>query len=118
MEITITSIGDKGNLESERIGLKALKECELKFYQLFKTKFGDDGFTNRSNAVYWFAPLKVKAGDIIVVYTKKGNTNKEIKADGTTIYWLYWGLDEPIFKDTKEGVVLVEIVNWKISDGI
>ncbi|MEQ8583203.1 MAG: hypothetical protein RIC30_10290 [Marinoscillum sp.] len=116
MELTITGIGDKGNLANERIGLKAIKDCELKFYQLFRTEFFDaGGFSNRSKSSYWFAPKKVKAGDKIIIYTKHGTDNFEIKEDGSTIHWYYWGLDQPIFINDKHGVVLVEINNWQMS---
>ena len=115
MELVITGFGDKGNLQNERIGLKALKECDLKYYQLFKTKFTENNFYNRSSAVFWFAPRIVKAGDKIIVYTKVGADNIVINPDGTTNYFLYWGLSEPIFDAPDKGVVLAELVSWENS---
>lgn len=118
MELIITGIGDKGKLEGERIGLKAIKDCDLKFYQLFKTTFGEIGFVNRSSAVFWFSPLKLKTNDLVVVYTRQGKNNQETKPDGTTTYWIYWGLNSPIFTDSQEGLVLAEITDWKMTKDV
>ena len=118
MELKISAIGDRGVLKDERIGFNVLKDCELKFYQLFRTSFGDLGnFYNRGKAAYWFAPKNVKAGDKIVVYSKSGTDNSKLNEDGTTTYWYYWGLSEPIFSDDKNGIVLVQINDWESSKG-
>lgn len=118
MELKISGIGDRGVLTDERIGFDVIKDCELKYYQLFRTNFNDGGFYNRSRAAYWFAPKNVKAGDKVVVYTKVGKDNYKVNQDGTTTYWFYWGLNEPIFTNNDQGIVLVEINNWKLSKSI
>lgn len=118
MELKITAIGDKGSLKEERIGLKAISDCQLKYYQIFRTNFLESGgFYNRSESVYWFAPEDVKSGDRIVLYTKKGTNSVRENEDGSKTYFLYWGLEKPIFTDDKKGVVLVEINSWKTSKG-
>ncbi|USD24644.1 hypothetical protein [Flagellimonas marinaquae] len=116
MELKISGISDRGVLKEERIGFNVVKDCELKFYQLFRTSFGSSGgFYNKAKSAYWFAPKKVKAGDKIVVYTKNGTNSSKENSDGTTIYWIYWGLEEPIFTDDKYGIVLVKIDDWELS---
>jgi hypothetical protein len=119
MELVITAIGDKGDLKSERIGMKVLKDCELKFYLLFKTeKIDGGGFYNRSKESYWFYPKKVKAGDKVVVYSKRGIDKSEEKSDGTTVHFIYWGLTEPIFTNENKIVVLSQINDWSMSNKI
>jgi hypothetical protein len=116
MELKISGISDRGVLKDERIGLNVIKDCELKFYQLFRTSFGSSGgFFSRAKSAYWFTPKKVKAGDKIIIYSKVGTDNSKLNQDGTTTYWYYWGLDEPIFTDDLHGIVLVEINNWELS---
>ncbi|SMD41941.1 hypothetical protein SAMN00777080_0477 [Aquiflexum balticum DSM 16537] len=116
MELKISGISDRGVLKDERIGFNVIKDCELKFYQLFRTSFSKSGgFYNRSKSAFWFAPKKVKAGDKIVVYTKSGTDNSKENANGTTTYWFYWGLNEPIFVEENYGIVLVEITDWELS---
>ncbi|MEO9885495.1 MAG: hypothetical protein ABJR05_07810 [Balneola sp.] len=118
MELKITAIGDKGDLKNERIGLKATSDCQLKYYQLFRTNFHKSGgFYNRSESVYWFAPEEVKSGDRIVIYTTSGTDSVRENDDGSKTYFLYWGLNSPIFTDDTKGVVLVEISSWKTSKG-
>lgn len=118
MELKISGIGDRGVLKDERIGFDVIKDCDLKYYQLFKANFNEGGFYNRANAAYWFAPKNVKAGDKVIVYTRSGKDNSKLNQDGTTTYWFYWGLNTPIFTDADHGIVLVEISNWKLSKSI
>jgi hypothetical protein len=118
MEIVITGFGNKGDLANERVGLKVLRDCDTKFYLLFKTSFSPNNiFLNRTNASYWFAPRNVKTGDQIVVYTRAGNDSQQVNPDGTTTYFLYWGLSQPIYGTGDSGVVLTEIKSWDSSKG-
>jgi len=115
MEIIISSISDKGDIANERIGLKVLRDCQLKYFQLFKTNFTPKGFYHRADASYWFTPQSVKTGDKIVVYTKEGTDSKKDNPNGTTTYFMYWSLSEPIFTDSNKGVVLAKINDWELS---
>jgi hypothetical protein len=117
MEIIVSSISDKGKLADERIGLKVLRDCDLKYFQLFKTNFTDKGFYNQADASYWFTPQTVKAGDKVVVYTKSGINSIKENSDGTTTYFLYWGLSNPIFTSSDNGVVLAQMKDWELSKG-
>jgi hypothetical protein len=116
MELKISGISDRGVLKDERIGFNVIKDCDLKFYQLFRTSFdASGGFYNRAKSAYWFVPKKVKVGDTIVVYTKSGIDSSKENPNGTTIYWFYWGQTEPIFTDENNGIVIVEINDWELS---
>lgn len=117
MKLIIKSIGDKGDLNNERIGLSVISDCELKFYLIFKTTFTENGFYNRGNAAFWFAPQKVKAGDRVVVYTKAGTNSVKHNSDGSDTYFFYWGLKSPIFINDENGIVLSEIESWQLSKG-
>ena len=78
MEIRISSIADKGNLSSERIGFKVLQTCQLKYYIAIKTKKTEGGFRNIGDAFFWFLPQTVNKNDNVVLYTKNGeNSIKE-----------------------------------------
>lgn len=115
MELKITSIGDKGKLVNERIGFKVLKDCQLKYYLLTKTKKTENGFANRGDAFFWFLPQEVKTNDKVVIYTKYGKNAVKVNNDGTTTYFYYWGLNEPIFNSETDRVVLANINTWKIN---
>ena len=118
MEIEITSVGDKGDINNERIGLTVLRDCELKYYLIFKTSFSGNGFFHITNNSYWFTPRVVKSGDKIVLYTKNGQQSVKDNSDGSKTYFYYWGLNSPIFTDQNKGVVLAEIKNWQLSKSV
>ncbi len=115
MEVKIIGIGDKGIQAHERIGLKALRACNLKFYMIFKTNLTDSGFYHKSKESYWFMPQELNEGDKIVIYTRKGTDSYKENEDGTKTYFYYWGLDTPIFNTEKSGVVLSEVNDWQLS---
>lgn len=114
MEIAISSIGNKGDLTNERIGFNVLKDCELKYYLVFKTAMTTKGFVNRSNATYWFLPQELKAGDSVVLYSKAGQDSVKTNTDGSKTYFFYWGLTAPIFNTPENRVVLASIKTWNV----
>ena len=113
MEVKITSIADKGDLANERIGLKVLKDCELKYYIIFKTNKTSGGFGNKSDNSYWFLPNEVKSGDRIVLYSKKGKASIKENNDGSKTYFFYWNLNQTIFNKDKDKVVLINAKSYQ-----
>jgi len=114
MEIVFVSIGDRGDFNSERIGFKVLKDCELKYFLVFKTRTTAGGFYNKSNATYWFLPQQVKAGDKIVLYAKSGTDSVTRNSDGSSTYFFYWGLNSIIFQTDEDRVVIASINTWNL----
>lgn len=115
MEIILKSIGDKGDLNNERIGFSVLTTCELKYFMVIRTKKTDGGFRNKGSDFFWFLPQQVKANDKVVLYTKEGQSSVKDNLDGTKTYFFYWGLTSTIFNNPKDIVVLANIKNWKLS---
>lgn len=114
MEIVLSSIGSKGDLTNERIGFKVLKDCELKYFLVFKTVKREKGFFNRSNGAYWFLPQELKAGDSVVLYSKAGLDSVNTNDNGSKTYFFYWGLTAPIFNAPENCVVLASLKSWNI----
>lgn len=112
----ISSIGDKGTLANERIGFKVLKDCQLKYFIVIKTKTTTHGFEHISNNAFWFLPQEVKENDQIVLYTKKGISSIKENANGTTTYFFYWGLAKPIFEFENSKIVLVNANSWTVNE--
>lgn len=115
MEIVLKSIGDKGDLNNERIGFNVLTTCELKYFMVIRTKKTDGGFQNRGTDYFWFLPQQVNANDKIVLYSRQGQSSVKQNADGTKTYFFYWGLSSPIFMNVNDIVVLANVKNWKLS---
>lgn len=115
MEIKISSIGDKGDFSNERIGFKALKNCQLKYFLVVKSRKSENGFKNKSDATFWFLPREVKKNDRIVLYTKEGENSIKEDDDGTKTHFFYWGLKAPIFNNEEDLIVLVNVNTWKLN---
>ena len=115
MKLVFSSYGDEGNLSDERFGFKVVQDCNLKFYVAYHTHETDGGFYNRPLDVFWFYPKNVKAGDEVVLYTKKGEDSSEIRKDGHTVHFFFWGLDKPIIKKG-DCIVLSEVNSWSVTD--
>lgn len=118
MEIKITAIGDKGDLNNERIGFSILNDCNLKYFLVIKAQLNSTGFYHKSKDMYWFLPQIVKKGDSVVLYTKKGNASIDENKDGTKTYFYYWDLSEAIFTADTKGVALIEAKTWQLSKDI
>lgn len=118
MELKILSIGDKGNLANERIGFKALKNCQLKYFMVFKTIKNTNGFNNTSDSVFWFAPQEILENDQVVLYTKSGINSVKENPNGTKTYFFFWNRLFPVFngpEDIKNKIVLVNINTWSLN---
>jgi hypothetical protein len=115
MALVITGIGDKGNLNSERVGFRVTSKGDLKYFIVLTTQFTEIGFYNRSKDAFWFAPEDVQTGDKVVLYTKSGTDSFKTNDDGTKTFFKYWGLSQPIFTDNKKGIVVAEVDNWSLS---
>lgn len=113
MKLMIKSYGDIGNLNDERIGMRVLEDCNLKFFAVYHTSVNEKGFYNRPKHVFWFYPKDVKAGDEVVLYTRKGADNT-IDKDDHQVHFIYWGLDQSI-ANKGDCVVLSEIKDWMIE---
>jgi len=118
MELRILTIGDKGNLTNERIGFKALKNCQLKFFMIFKTVISSVGFNNVSDSAFWFSPQEILENDQVVLYTRKGVNSVKDNPDGTKTYFFFWSRLSPVFnspEDITNKVVLVNINTWSLN---
>lgn len=114
MSIDFDSIKDSGNIEKERIILKVTQACDLGKYMLAISKeITEQTFSSNLQNLYWFPDKELKLGDLVVLYTKKGEKGNTINEDGSTTYFYYWGLSTSLSKlEEKPCVVLLEST-WK-----
>lgn len=64
---------------------------------------------------YWFPDKKVKAGDLVVLYTKKGVDSDRENKDRTATHFFYWGLDRPLW-NTEVVPVIARLNDWEAVD--
>lgn len=113
MKAVWLGIYERGVITSERVHFRASVDFDLNFYVIVDTKKIDNGriFLNQRSC-FWFAPLKIKAGDNIVLYTRQGVPSVETRKDGGVFHFLFRGLDKPIYAEPQDCAVLLEINSW------
>lgn len=117
MKLEIKSIADGGDPLKERIILRALADLDVGQFAVFKSGVGSSGKepTSGRKAAYWFPDGWIKAGDRVVLYTKKGSRSTKQMDDGYTAHFFYWGREDAMWGDRKSGAVLLGISDWQFE---
>jgi hypothetical protein len=113
MNVTIKAIRNAGELYKERLVIEVLKRVDVGSYAVFSTTSQDNGISSEINQSFWFPDKKVKAGDLVVLYTKEGINKTKTYPNDLTAHFFYWGLEEPIWNDPDDTAVLIEIADWE-----
>ena len=109
MKIKLSEIKDPGNPEKERIVATVLSDTDLGGYILAETQeTSDETISSELKNVKWLEDQPLKVGDMVIIYTKSGKNGKIINVDGSTSYFYYWALDNPIGNKENVGVILYE----------
>lgn len=112
MKVKIRNVSDYDNHEKERLVLDVIEDTDIGEYLVLDTTYtAKGGVSNKARHPYWFPDKKVKKGDIVVLYTKRG---KQSSTDnGTyTSHFFYWGLDSSVWNDEGDCAVLLHIDEW------
>lgn len=113
MNVQIREIIDAGILEDERLVLKILKDCDIGKYLTFDSTYTQDGkISNLVRHPYWFPDKELKAGDLVVLYTKSGLQSQTSNRDGSTSHFFYRGLERTIWNQEGDCAVLLEVSTW------
>ena len=112
MRLKITSIRDAGNIEKERVVLKAESSADVGAFLLIQAGYFDDSVTNGVEETYWFPDKEVAEGDFIVLYTKSGKMSDKQFRDVHS-HFFYWGLNDPIWKRPNKCPVLMYAPTWE-----
>jgi hypothetical protein len=115
MIFEITEIANAGDIDQERVVIKALQAGDIGRFAVFRNRAGaDSGMQsgNISNA-YWFQDRNLKAGDLVVLYTKAGTRSEKASNAGSTSYFFYWGLKQAIWADRSFRAALVNTSTWQ-----
>lgn len=112
MNLKHSSFADAGTFEKERLVLKAHAEVEIGNYAVFCSGVSDGKATAGHKTAYWFPDEKVKAGDLVVLYTKTGTDSKKKLESGVTAHFFYWGLKNAIWGNSNNTAVLLRVAEW------
>jgi len=113
MNIKIIGVRNPGELDSERLVLRVtLAPTDVGEFAIFRAAIEDESVTTGISDVFWFPDKAVKAGDLIVLYTKTGTATDHVNKNGSTSHFFYWGVEKPIWQTDNFGAVLTHIDQW------
>lgn len=112
MKVQIQYVAEQGELNRERLVMRVRQDVDIGDFMLVRAGFeGDEVTTDVSNA-FWFPYRRLRAGDLVVVYTKRGSDKQKLLDDGHKAYFFYWGLDSPLWNDDHVAPVLLYAPQW------
>ena len=112
MSVRIKYIAGAGNLSKERIIMEVSARDDIGDYAMFRSRYKNDDVTTAVSHVLWFSDNPVGAGDLVILYSKKGSNSSKTNASGTTSHFFYWRSSEPLWEDGDYSAVLLEIDGW------
>lgn len=116
MKFTFKIIRDAGNLDKERIVFSVSADTDIGQFLAMLSRISDDWAPKSGrHTSFWFPDQTVKAGDLVVLYSKEGKSNSSQNKDGSSSYFYYWGLKEAKFGDPKMGIVLFSAPDWTVG---
>lgn len=116
MKLKVTAIREAGNLEKERIVMKAESSLDVGEYVLLQTGFREDSVNTSVFTAYWFPDKEVSAGDYVILYTKSGRASERDFNDVQS-HFFYWGKSEPIWDKKSRAAVLLHAPDWDSFPG-
>ena len=113
MNLEIVGIRNPGELERERIVVRAVGDTDIGDYLMLRTRTnGDVVRAGRARDCYWFRDKRVRAGDLVVLYSKSGTPREKQNDDDSLTHFFYWGLSEPCWSHEHSAAVLVRLREW------
>ncbi|AWJ05717.1 TPA: hypothetical protein PBQ56_002484 [Escherichia coli] len=112
MKVNITAIREPGNLEKERIVIRVDSSCNIGEFILLQTGFENESVNTGIYETFWFPDKSVRAGDLVVVYTKTGKSSEK-KSNDATSHFFYMGKAVSIWNRNEQSAVLMHAPEWQ-----
>ncbi len=112
MKVKITAIRESGNLDKERVVMLVESACDIGEFVLLQTGFQDGSANTSVYKTFWFPDKSVRAGDFVVVYTKRG-ANSERPFKEAMSHFFYLGQSEAIWNRRESSAVLMHAPVWQ-----
>lgn len=116
----IIGIRDAGDLDKERLLLRAMEPVSLEYYIVVNVKANGGGkLTILNDKVFWFPVVSVNAGEFVRLYTKSGSNEKKEGKYGevlVTYHDFYWELNAAVWGDVASNAVTIfKVNNWNTA---
>lgn len=112
MNLELRSIVSPGDLPNERLTLRALSDLDLGDFLVAQTGLVDGSPTTTLHHSVWFPFKLVQKGDLVVIYTKKGNNSERVLDKGNKAHFFYLDLGNPIWNKPDRAALVLHAPNW------
>lgn len=112
MRVQIQYVAGRGDLSSERLVMRVRQDVDIGDFMLVRTGFEDDEVTTDVSNALWFPYKRLRAGDLVVVYSKGGRDKRKQLEDGHKAYFFYWDQDSSLWDDEHVAPVLLYAPQW------
>lgn len=112
MKLKLRSILAAGDLRNERLTLRAESDLDLGEYAVLQVPLiGRDLMTDVFHT-FWFPYQEIERGDLVVIYTKKGEVRSKMLETGSRAHFFYWNVGEAIWNDSERAAVVLRAADW------
>jgi hypothetical protein len=114
--LELKRIRGRGDRHNERLIIKVIADTDIGDYLVLRTRSESTGPSSGSVYAYWFPDKVVKAGDLVVLYTKTGMDSTRTSKGGSTSHFLYWGAknNDSLWVDDM-AAVLLHAPDWEFQ---
>jgi hypothetical protein len=113
MTLKLINIENAGNLNDERVVLRASADVNIGKYILLRARTSPDNrvYSGPIPSAYWFETITIKASAFVVLYTKSGVRSQKAE-NGIDSHFFYWGSASPIWTPAFRPT-LIQAMNWE-----
>ncbi|KQV51335.1 hypothetical protein [Duganella sp. Root336D2] len=116
MNLKLKSIADKGDPQKERLVIRVVQDTDVGEFIVMRTGFVNDEVNIGVEGTYWFPNKSVKAGDLVVLYSKSGvNKDKPLERGGD-VHFFYWGQATAVWRNPNTAAVLAHAPVWESAN--
>ena len=92
--------------------MRVRQDVDIGDFMLVRTGFEEDEVTTDVSNALWFPYERLRTGDLVVVYSKRGRNKRKGLDDGHKAHFFYWGQDSPLWDNEHVAPVLLYAPQW------
>ncbi|HMH45457.1 MAG TPA: hypothetical protein VK557_18360 [Pyrinomonadaceae bacterium] len=113
MNVELKAVRNAGDLDHERVVLRVRLPDDIGLYVIGDSESIDpESISGRLHRMFWFPDGRVSAGDLVILYSKKGKDKAKKNKSGSTSHFYYWGFTHPIWNEPDSAAVLIKIKDF------
>ncbi|UST83310.1 hypothetical protein [Pseudomonas siliginis] len=111
MKLNILRIADAGDLEKERIVLRAATNVDIGEFLLLQARTVGEKITTDISETYWFPDKEISSGDLVILYTKKGRDKEKETKEGKS-HFFYWHKTKCVWSKEATTPIILNAPFW------